>query len=105
MLSRIRKNDKVVVLSGKDKGKEGSVLKIDSKKNAALIKGIAEVTKHSKPKKQGEQSGIIKKEMFVPLYRVMPICPTCKKGCRIRTKFVEGSKEKSRACHRCNGEF
>jgi large subunit ribosomal protein L24 len=104
MLGRIKKNDMIHVLSGKDKGKQGRVIVVDPKKEKVLVKGISIVTRHVKAKKQGQQSGIIKEESYIPLCIVMPVCSRCNKACRIRTKSGDG-KSKLRVCHRCEEAF
>ena len=104
MLSRVKKDDKVIVLQGRYKGKEGVVIKIDDKKGKVLVKGIGIVTKHQKARKSGEKSKILKEESFLPLSKVMPVCSTCKKACRVQTKFMEDGK-KIRVCHRCKEAF
>ncbi|MFC1894941.1 50S ribosomal protein L24 [Candidatus Dependentiae bacterium] len=105
MLSRIKKNDLVLVISGKDKGKQGSVIDLDKKYDKALVKDIAIVTKHIKAKKSGEKSRISKEESYIPLCKVMPICPSCKKPCKMQVKFLEDGKDKIRICHRCKEAF
>ena len=104
MLSRIKKNDLVVVIAGKDKGKDGHVITVNPKKDAVLVKGLALVTKHIKARRQGEKSRITKEERYIPLCKVMPLCPSCKKACRVQVRLLEGAK-KVRACHRCKEEF
>ena len=104
MLSRIRKNDNVIVVSGRDKGKQGAVIAVDSKKGQVLVKGIGVVTKHVKAKKQGEKSRIAKEEVFLNSCKVMPVCPSCKKPCRVGVKFLDDGK-KVRSCHRCKESF
>ena len=104
MLSRIKKNDSVVVLSGKDKGKQGSVIKVDSKKGLILVKDIGIITRHLKARKSNEKSRISKEESYLPLCKVMPICPACKKPCRTQVKFLDEGK-KVRVCHRCKEAF
>ena len=104
MISRVKKNDLVHVTSGKDAGKQGSVMAIDRKKNRIIVKGIAVVTRHVKPRRQGEKGGIKKEESFIPASKVMPVCSSCKKPCRMQTKFV-GENNKVRACHRCKEVF
>ena len=105
MLSRIKKDDTVVVLSGKDKGKQGQVLLVDRKKNVVLVKNIGVLTKHKKAKKSGEKSSIIKEEGFLPLCKFMPVCPACKKACRIQISIVDSKKNKHRICARCKEAF
>ncbi len=104
MLSRIKKDDNVVVIAGKDKGKQGIVIKVVPKADQALVKGIAIVTRHAKAKKSGETSKIVKEEAFIPLGKIMPVCKSCKKACRVRTKFLE-NENKVRVCHRCHEAF
>ena len=65
MVARIKKNDTVVVLSGKDKGKTGSVIEILPKKGKVMVKGVAVVTRHVKARKQGEVPGIKKEETYI----------------------------------------
>jgi large subunit ribosomal protein L24 len=105
MLSRIKKSDTVVVLSGKDKGKQGQVLLIDKKKNLVLVKSVGIVVKHKKAKKSGEKSSIIREERFLPLCKLMPVCPACKKACRIQVSVSEDKKSKHRVCARCKEAF
>ena len=104
MLSRVKKNDSVLVVSGKDRGKQGIVIKVDPKKGKILVKDVAIVTRHVKAKRSGEKSRITKEESYIPLCKIMPICPACKKACRVQIKFLEGG-QKARACHRCKEAF
>ena len=104
MIARIRKDDTVIVISGRDKGKTGTVIKVLPKKKKAFVKGIAMVTKHAKPRKQGEVGGIKKKESYVGLSTLMPICGACRKPCRVNTKRLkEGNCV--RVCNRCKEVF
>jgi large subunit ribosomal protein L24 len=104
MIARIKKDDLVTVLSGKDKGKQGHVISIDNKKERVLVKGIAIVTRHVKARKQGETSRIAKEESYVPVCRVMPICPSCKKRCRVQVRVLDDGKT-VRSCHHCKEAF
>ncbi len=104
MLSRIKKNDNVIVIAGKDKGKQGTVIKVSPKDDEVLVKGVAIVTRHAKAKKSGETSRIVKEETYIPLSKIMPICKSCNKACRVRTKLLEDNK-KVRVCHRCQEAF
>ena len=100
----IKKGDTVVVLSGKDKGKQGKVLSVLPKKEMAIVEGVAMVKKHQKPRGQGMPGGIIEKEAAIPACKVMLVCPTCKKATRVAHKFVEveGQKpQKVRSCKKC----
>ena len=78
-MARVKKNDTVVVLSGKDRGKKGVVLRIDPEKNRIMVKGAGIVIKHVKARRQGEVSGIKKEEMWLVLSNVILLCSSCKK--------------------------
>ena len=104
MLGRVKKDDLVVVISGRDKGKQGHVIAVDRKDDSVLIKGIAMVTRHIKARRQGEKSRIAKEESRMPICKVMPICSSCKKSCRIQVRFLDDGK-KVRVCHRCKEAF
>ena len=93
----------VVVLSGKDKGKQGKVLEVQPKSGKVVVENINVVSRHTKPRKQGDQGGILKKE--APLYacKVQKVCPKCNKPTRIGHK-VEGDK-KVRICKKCGAEI
>ena len=103
MAMNIKKGDTIVVLSGKDKGKQGKVLGTVPKSTKIVAEGINMVTCHVKPRKQGDQGGILKKE--APLYacKVQRVCPKCNKPTRIGHK-VEGDK-KVRICKKCGAEI
>lgn len=104
MLSRVKKNDSVIVLSGKDRGKQGLVINVDNNNSTVLVKDVEIVTRHLKARKAGQKSGIVRTERPIPLHKVMPICPSCKKPCRVQVKFLE-ENDKARICHRCKESF
>ena len=104
MVARIKKNDQVEVISGKDKGKQGAVIKTASKNNKVLVKGVAIVTRHVKPRRQGETGGIKKEESFIEVSKVMPICSSCKKATRVGTKIVDNNR-RARMCRHCSEIF
>ncbi len=99
----VKKNDTVVVLSGKDKGKQGKVLSVDPKAGKVVVEKINVASRHQKPRKQGEEGGIIQKE--TPLYasKVMTVCPKCNKPTRVAHK-MEGDK-KVRVCKHCGAKI
>ena len=103
MSMNVKKNDTVVVLSGKDKGKRGKVLSVDPKTRKVVVEKINMASRHQKPRKQGEEGGIIQKE--IPLYasKVMTVCPKCSKPTRVAHK-IEGGK-KVRVCKHCGAEI
>ncbi len=95
----IRRDDTVIVLSGKDKGKKGKVLVADPKGGKVIVEGVSIAKRHTKPRKQGEEGGIISKETPIYACKVMVVCPKCGKGTRVAHK-IEGGK-KSRVCKKC----
>ena len=107
----IRKDDKVVVLSGKDKGKQGNVLSADPKNGKVIVSGVNVATKHQKPRKQGEEGGIIKVETPICASKVQVICPKCGKATRVghvvRKVTIAGEeKNKSiRVCKKCGADL
>ena len=103
MSMNVKKNDTVVVLSGKDKGKQGKVLSVDPKAGKVVVEKINMVSRHQKPRKQGEEGGIIQKEAPLSACKVMAVCPKCNKATRVAHK-VEGGK-KVRVCKHCGAEI
>ena len=99
----IKKDDKVVVLSGKDKGKQGKILVSDPKAAKVIVEGVNVATKHQKPRKQGEEGGIIK--INTPIYasKVQLVCPKCGKATRVAHKIADGKK--TRVCKKCGAEI
>ncbi|MGI6029967.1 MAG: 50S ribosomal protein L24 [Eubacteriales bacterium] len=95
----VKTGDTVVILSGKDKGKQGKVVSTNPKAQKVVVEGINVVKKHQKPRRQGETGGII--EMNAPIYacKVMAVCPKCNKPTRVAMK-MEGDK-KVRVCKHC----
>ena len=100
---KIRKDDKFVVLSGRDKGKEGKVLSADPKNGKVIVEGVLVASRHQKPRKQGEEGGIVKREAAIASCKVQVVCPKCNKGTRIAHK-IEGGK-KTRVCKHCGAEL
>ena len=96
---RIKKGDTVQVLSGNDKGKTGEVLEVIPKDSKIVVKGINVRKKHIKPRKQGEEGGIIPVECAIDSSKVNVVCPKCGKTTRIEYK-VEDNK-KVRICKKC----
>ena len=100
----IKKGDTVVVLSGKDKGKKGEVIAVLPKEGKVVVEKINMVSRHTKPRRQGEEGGIIQKE--APLYacKVMRVCPKCNKATRPAHKVLADGK-KVRVCKKCGAEI
>ena len=99
----IKKDDKVVVLSGKDKGKEGKILSADPKALKVVVEGVNVATRHQKPRKQGEEGGIIKVETPIYASKVQLVCPKCGKATRVGHKIENGKK--TRVCKKCGAEI
>ena len=99
----IKKDDKVIVLSGKDKGKQGKILAADPKGMKVTVEGVNVATKHQKPQRQGQDGGIIKVETPIYASKVMLVCPKCGKGTRVAYKLADGKK--SRVCKKCGAEI
>ena len=100
---KIKKNDKVVVLSGKDKGKSGKVLGTVPSERKVVVEGINVVTCHIKPRRQGEDGGIMKREAAIYASKVQVVCPKCNKGTRVAME-IKGDK-KVRVCKHCGAEL
>ena len=99
----IKKNDTVIVLSGKDKGKKGKVQVAMPKENKVVVEGVNIATCHTKPRRQGEQGGIVKRETPIRACKVALYCAKCGKGVRTHVK-VDGDK-KVRVCAKCGAEI
>ena len=106
MISKIhvRKKDTVMVVSGKDKGKTGEILKVYPKKGKVLVKGVNVISKHQKPNKENVQGGIIHKEAPIFSSKVMLYCEKCKSVTRISYKILEDGS-KVRVCKNCSETF
>ena len=102
--NHIKKDDQVIVISGNEKGKKGKVLSVDHEAGRVIVEGVNIATKHRKPRRQGEQGGIIKQEAALNMSNVMHICKKCGKPTRIGyTVLKDGSKV--RVCKKCNENF
>ena len=96
---KVKKGDTVQVLSGNDKGKKGEVLEVIPKDSKVVVKGVNVRKKHIKPRKQGEEGGIIPVECAIDSSKVNVVCPKCGKSTRVEYK-VEDDK-KVRICKKC----
>lgn len=97
----VRKGDTVYVLSGKDRGKKGKVLKVFPSERKVLVEGVNMTTKHQKPRSRYQQGGIIHQESPIDSSNVMLICERCKKPTRIGRRFLENG-QKARVCKKCD---
>ena len=102
----VRTGDNVVVLSGKDKGKKGKVLSVNPEKRTVIVEGVSMATKHKKPRRMGEQGGIVSAEAALYASKVQLVCPKCGKSTRIAHKILEDGT-KVRVCKNadCGEEF
>ena len=100
----IKKDDMVKVIAGADKNKTGKVLEVLPSEGKVIVEGVGMVTKHTKPRKQGEVGGLIKKEAAIDASKVMHICTKCNKPTRFGKKVLEDGK-KVRICKHCNETF
>ena len=103
MAMNVKKGDTVVVLSGKDKGKQGKVLGTLPADLKVVVEGINMVTCHIKPRKQGETGGIVQREAAMYASKVQVVCPKCSKATRVAHKIENGNK--TRVCKHCGAEL
>ena len=96
----IKKNDSVLVITGKEKGKKGRVISVSPARSKILIERINIIKRHMKPSKKYSQGGIIEKEASLHISNVMLLCPKCDKPTRIGSTILSDGK-KVRACKKC----
>ncbi len=99
----VKSGDKVVVLSGKDKGTVGEILTAMPKTGKVVVKGVNVCSCHTKPRRQGDEGGIIQKECPIYVSKVMLVCPKCDKPTRVGHKITDGKKV--RVCKKCGAEI
>ena len=99
----VKKGDEVMIISGKDRGKKGKVLEISPSEGKVIVEGRNMVTKHVKPRRQGQLGGIVKAEGAIYACKVMPVCPKCSKPTRVGHK-IDGDK-KVRVCRKCGANL
>ena len=98
---KIKIDDKVKVITGKDKGKVGKVLKVNGKKHRLLVENINVVKRHTKPSAQNRQGGILESEALIHWSNVMLMCNKCIEPVRVKTKTLDDGK-KVRICRKCS---
>lgn len=96
---KIKKGDKVIILSGKDKNKTGQIERVSTKTGKIVVTGLNVVKKHAKVSKKNPSGGVIEIAMPLPISKVQLVCPNCNKATRVGYK-TEG-KEKTRVCKKC----
>lgn len=95
----VKTGDEVMIISGREKGRKGKVMAVSPKEGKVIIEKLNMVSKHVKPRKAGEQGGIIKAEGALYASKVQIVCPNCKKPSRVGHK-IDGA-EKVRICRKC----
>lgn len=100
----VREGDTVVVLSGKDKGKQGKVLGVSPKEKKVIVEGINVASKHVKPRRMGQPGGIVKAEAAMYSSKVQLVCPKCSKPTRIGHS-IQSDGTKKRQCKKCGASF
>jgi large subunit ribosomal protein L24 len=102
-MNKIHKNDNIVVISGKDKGRTGKVLKVFPKENRILVENINMRKKHVRPKREGQKGQVVQMPTPFHVSNVMIVCRNCGKKTRIGKKFLDNGN-KIRICKKCGGE-
>jgi len=97
---QIKKDDKVVVLTGREKGKIGAVLRVDSEHGRAIVEKINMVKRHTKPGGKNAQGGIVEKEAPIDISNLMVVCSKCAEPSRLGRKVLEDGS-KVRICRKC----
>lgn len=100
---RLKRGDIVLIILGEDRGRKGKILSIDKKKDFIIVEGARLAKKHMRPRKQGEQGGIIEKEAPIHISNLKLVCPKCGKSTRVQKSILE-NKKRVRVCNKC-GEF
>ena len=99
---KLKKNDQVLIMSGKDRGKKGKILQVFPKEHRILVEGINLRKKHQKPKKSGEKGQIISMPGHISASAAKLICPKCAKPTRVGHQILK--ENKIRICKKCNQE-
>ena len=100
----VKTGDTVVMLTGRDAGKEGKVLAVSPKEGKVIVEKLNMVTKHVKPRKMGDEGGIVKGEGAVYASKVQIVCPNCKKPTRVGHQ-IAADGTKTRVCKKCGKEL
>lgn len=101
---RVKRDDQVLVISGKDRGKRGKIRRVFPEDGKVVVEGVNLVKRHLRRSEQNPQGAILSRESRLPMDRVVPICPKCNRGVRVGFKILQdGSKQ--RTCRRCGEGF
>lgn len=104
MTLRIKKNDTVKVLNGKDRGKTGKILRVFPKEERVIVEGVNLVKRHTRPNPKNQQGGIVSREAPFHISNVNLYCARCRKGVRFGVKLLEDGS-KVRVCRKCGEAF
>lgn len=102
---KIKKGDKVQIIAGKERGKTGTVMKVLPEAGRIVVEGINMLTKHQKPRREGEKGTKIKFAAPLNVSNAILVCPKCGKMTRIGYSQEDGGKKKMRACKKCKGSL
>ena len=100
---KLKKGDNVIVISGKDKGKKGKIVRVFPKENKIILEGLNMTKRHQRPRKSGEKGSIKNIEMPINASNVMIVCPSCEKPTRIKHDIVKDKKV--RVCKKCGEQL
>lgn len=100
----VKTGDTVVVINGKNRGKKGKVMQVAPAEGKVIVEGVNIVTKHVKPKKMGEQGGLVKAESALYASKVQLVCPKCSAPTRVGHALGKNNK-KVRVCKKCGAQF
>jgi large subunit ribosomal protein L24 len=109
-MQRVRKDDRVKVISGKDRGREGRVIRVFPDRDRVLVEGVNLVKKHQRVRQTqrgSQEGGIVETEAPVHVSNVMPVCPACGEGVRVGFRLEDETDRRSkvRVCRHCGGTF
>jgi large subunit ribosomal protein L24 len=99
---KVKKGDKVQILSGKDRGKTGNVLSVDTAKGRLTVEGHNLRIKHVRPQREGEKGQRLQYPAALSISNVAVVCPKCEKAARIGWQLLDGGKKKARSCRKCH---
>jgi large subunit ribosomal protein L24 len=102
-MNRIKKDDQILIIKGKDRGKRGKVLEVLPREGKVVVEGLNLRKKHVRPKKGNEKGQVVEIPAAIQESNVMLICPKCGKPAKVGAKIIE--KKKYRLCKKCGVEF
>jgi len=100
----IRRDDEVMVISGKDRGKRGRVVNVLPSEGRLMVEGVARAKKHARPSRKRQQGGIVDIEQFIDISNVMLVCKSCGQPTRVGHR-IQDDGVKVRVCKRCESDL